>query len=144
MNEDYLIDIVGTMETPDDVDTVSLMTRGSFLEKNGSYYISYRETKATGYEGNITTVKVEAEDRVSMLRTGPTPSQLVVERGRRHVCHYDTGFGPLSLGVQADAIKNRLTGSGGQVVFSYTLDSGDAQLSRNEVKITVSVPQSVG
>ena len=140
MNEDYLIDIVGTMETQDDVDTVSLMTRGSFLVKNGSYYISYRETEATGYEGNITTVKVEAEDKVSMLRTGPAPSQLVVERGRRHVCHYDTGFGSLSLGVSADAIKNRLTGSGGQVVFSYTLDSGDAQLSRNEVKITVSVP----
>ncbi len=141
MNEDYLIDIVGTMETPGDVDTVNLMTRGSFLEKNGSYYISYRESEATGYEGSITTVKVEAEDRVSMLRTGSAPSQLVVERGRRHVCHYDSGFGALSLGVQADAIKNRLTGSGGQVVFSYTLDSGDAQLSRNEVKITVSVPR---
>lgn len=137
MKENYLINITGTMEQEGDTDTVRLMTRGSFLRKNGSFFISYKETEATGYEGNITTVKVDPEGKVSMLRFGSAPSQLVIERGRRHVCHYDSGYGVLSLGVAADEIDNRLTAAGGNLTFSYTLDSGSAHISRNKVKITV-------
>lgn len=137
MKENYLINIEGTMEQEGDTDRVSLMTRGSFVRKNGSFFISYKETEATGYEGNITTVKVESSGRVSMLRYGSAPSQLVIEPGKRHVCHYDSGHGSLSFGVAADEIDNRLTESGGKVTFSYTLDSGEVHISRNQVKITV-------
>ena len=137
MKENYLIDIEGTIEQEGDIDRISLLTRGSFMRKNGSFFISYKETEATGYEGNITTVKVDEDSKVSMLRFGNMPSQLVIERGRRHVCHYDSGYGSLSLGVAADEIDNRLSEKGGRLVFSYTLDSGDAQISHNQVTITV-------
>ena len=137
MKENYLIRIEGTMEQSGDVDTVELMTKGSFVQKNGNFFISYKETEATGYEGNVTTVKVEKDNKVSMLRFGTSPSQLVIEPGRRHVCHYDSGYGVLSLGVAADEIQNRLTDKGGDITFSYTLDSGDAHLSRNKVFIKV-------
>lgn len=125
------------MDQQGDVDTVRLMTRGSFTRRGGHFFIRYRESEATGYEGNITTVKVEDGNKVSMLRRGTTPSELVVERGRRHVCHYDSGYGVLSLGVAADEIDNALTEHGGQLTFSYTLDSGNAHLSHNQVVITV-------
>lgn len=137
MREDYLINIQGTMDQQGEIDTVSLMTRGSFVKRNGNFFISYKETEATGYEGNITTVKVEEKGRVSMLRHGSTPSQLIIERGKRHVCHYDSGYGVLSLGVAADEILNGLTEQGGEVEFSYTLDTGSSQISYNKVKITV-------
>ncbi len=137
MRENYLINIEGTMQQQGDTDTVRLLTRGSFVRKDGNYFISYKETEATGYDGNITTVKVEPSGKVSMLRFGSMPSQLVIEPGRRHVCHYDSAYGVLSLGVAADEIDNKLTDGGGNLTFSYTLDSGDAQISRNEVKITV-------
>ncbi len=137
MKENYLINIEGTMEQSGETDTVSLLTRGSFVQKNGHFFISYKESAATGYEGNVTTVKVESQDKVSMLRYGSAPSQLVIERGRRHVCHYDSGYGVLSLGVAADEIDNGLTEAGGNLTFSYTLDSGESQISRNRVKITV-------
>ena len=137
MNENFLINIEGTMEQDGETDKVHLMTRGSYMLKNGSYYISYKESEATGYEGNVTTVKAEGAGKVSMLRFGSMPSQLVIERGTRHVCHYDSGYGVLSLGVAADEIINHLSARGGRLVFSYTLDSGDSHISRNEVKITV-------
>lgn len=143
MRENYLIDIEGIMEQAGDAeteshtDTVRLMTKGSFVRRNGSFYISYKESEATGYDGNVTTVKVENGGKVSMLRYGTAPSQLVIEPGKRHVCHYDSGYGVLSLGVAADEIHNNLTEKGGELVFSYTLDSGEAQISRNEVKIKV-------
>ena len=137
MNEDYLITIRGTMEQGGERDKVKLMTRGSFVRRNGSFFITYKETETTGYAGCVTTVKVEDSQKVSMLRFGSAPSQLVIEKGRRHVCHYETGYGSLSLGVAADEIESRLSDKGGTVRFSYLLDVDAASISRNTVKITV-------
>ncbi len=139
MEENYLITIKGTMQQNGESDSVELMTRGSLVHKDSAYYIIYKETEATGYTGCTTTVKV-ADDarRVTMTRFGPVPSQLVVEKGTRHLCHYDTGYGAVSLGVAADEIEPKLSGRGGRLKFSYTLDSGnEAFISRNLVDITV-------
>lgn len=137
MREDYLITIRGTMEQDGESDKVELITRGNFVQRGRSYYITYQETEATGYKDCVTTVKVEGDEKVSMLRYGPAPSQLIIEKGRRHVCHYETGVGSLSLGVAADAIESRLTDKGGRVRFSYLLDVDTSSISRNVVDITV-------
>lgn len=139
MDEKYLITIKGTMEQGGHQETVELMTHGGFVKRDGNFFIMYRETEATGYEGCTTTVKV-AEDarKVSMLRFGKVPSQLIVEKGTRHLCHYETGYGAVSLGVAADVIEHELTDHGGRLKFSYTLDSGaESFISRNLVDITV-------
>lgn len=139
MEENYLITIKGTMEQRGDTDTVELMTRGSLVHKDGAYYIVYKETETTGYEGCTTTVKVAEDTRkVSMLRFGKQSSQLIIEKGTRHLCHYETGYGSISLGVAADVIEQRLDENGGSLKFSYTLDSGaESFISRNLVDITV-------
>lgn len=139
MEDKYLITIKGTMEQRGDTDTVELMTRGSLVHKDSAYYIVYKETETTGYEGCTTTVKV-AEDasRVSMLRFGKQSSQLIIEKGTRHLCHYETGYGAISLGVSADVIEHELGDDGGRLQFSYTLDSGaESFISRNLVDIKV-------
>ena len=139
MEENYLITIKGTMEQRGDTDTVELMTRGSLVHKDGAYYIVYKETETTGYEGCTTTVKV-AEDarKVSMLRFGKQSSQLIIEKGTRHLCHYETGYGSMTLGVTADEIVNELTEKGGTVRFAYLLDANSAELvSRNRLEVTV-------
>lgn len=138
MQEDYIITIHGTMQQNGEEDSVKLMTRGSFVKRGENFFISYNETEATGYKGCVTTVKVQEDAaKVSMLRFGPMPSQLVIEKGRRHVCHYETGHGALSLGVAADEIHSALNKNGGRVRFSYLLDVDAAALSRNVVDITV-------
>ena len=139
MDEKFLITIKGTMEQRGDSDTVELMTRGIRVHKENAYYIVYKETETTGYAGCTTTVKV-AEDarRVSMTRFGKNHSQLIIEKGTRHLCHYETGYGAVSLGVAADAIEHALTEQGGRLQFSYTLDSGAENfISRNLVDIAV-------
>lgn len=131
MEEKYLITIKGTMEQDGKSDTVELMTRGSLVHKDGAYYIIYKETEATGYEGCTTTVKVADDAR-------KVPSQLIIEKGTRHLCHYETGYGAISLGVAADVIEHQLSDQGGKLNFSYTLDSGAENfISRNLVAITV-------
>lgn len=137
MKEDYIITIDGLQDQEGEKNSVSLSTRGSYLCRNGKYYISYRESQATGFEGCTTTVKVEEDKKVSMLRYGPAPSQLIIESGRRHLCHYSTGEGALMLGISAGAIVNQLASRGGQLEFSYTLDVNTVDVSTNNVKITV-------
>lgn len=139
MEEKYLITIKGTLEQGGERETVELMTRGALAHKGGAYYIVYRETEATGYDGCTTTVRVTDDARlVTMTRFGKMPSQLVIEKGTRHLCHYETGFGALSLGVAADVIENGLGETGGRLQFSYTLDSGAENfISRNLVDIAV-------
>ena len=147
LKEDYIIRIKSRIEQhvkepveqEEKEEFVELMTRGQFVQKGGSYYITYKETETTGYEGCTTTVKV-AEDarKVSMLRFGKQSSQLIIEKGTRHLCHYETGYGSVSLGVAADVIEQRLDENGGSLKFSYTLDSGAENfISRNLVDITV-------
>ena len=139
MNEDFLIRIDGRMEQGGETDSVELMTRGSFVRRGGSFFITYKESETTGYAGCTTTVKVaENAQKVTMLRFGPAASQLVIEKGTRHLCHYETGYGSMTPGVAADEIESRLSDEGGQVKFSYTLDADqDIVLSRNLVTITV-------
>ena len=130
---------IWSVEQNGENDTVELMTRGNFVQRGNSYYIVYAETEATGYAGCTTTVRVSQDARlVSMTRFGKTSSQLIIEKGIRHLCHYETGYGSISLGVAADVIEHNLLPDGGELQFSYTLDSGaETLISRNSVLITV-------
>ncbi len=139
LNEDYIIRIKSSVEQGSEPETIELTTRGSFLRKNGSFFITYKETEATGYAGSTTTLKV-AEDasRVAMLRYGRANAQLLIEKGRRNVCHYETGYGSVTLGITADEICSELTEAGGRVQFSYMLDADSAELvSKSSLDISV-------
>ena len=69
LKEDYIIRIKSRIEQRLDEpaaeeekeEFVELMTRGSFVLKGGSYYVTYRETETTGYEGCTTTLKIAAD-----------------------------------------------------------------------------------
>ena len=106
--EDYIIRIKSRIEQRLDEpaaeeekeEFVELMTRGSFVLKGGSYYVTYRETETTGYEGCTTTLKIAVDgSRVVMLRfgkNGGVGTQLQIEKGKRNLCHYETGFGSMT------------------------------------------------
>ena len=150
LKEDYIIRIKSRIEQRLDEpaaeeekeEFVELMTRGSLVLKGGSYYVTYRETETTGYEGCTTTLKIAADgSRVAMLRFGKgggAGTQLLIEKGCRNLCHYETGFGSMTLGVTADEIDCQLTEKGGTARFAYLLDADSAELvSRNRLEVTV-------
>lgn len=138
LKKDVLIQIRGVQYIDGEQDVVELTTVGRFYRKNGDYYISYDESEATGFEGGKTTLKVEGDDsKVTMLRSGPNRSQLIVEAGRRHQCQYDTGYGPIIMGVSGDRILSSLSDRGGELNFKYTLDLNASLASENEVFVQV-------
>ena len=149
LKEDYIIRIKSSIDQFDnegvireeDRDHIELMTRGSFTKKNGSYYISYKETQTIGFEGCTTTIKI-AEDgsRVALLRFGKVNTQLVIQRDYRNICYYETEVGPITLGVTGDGIACDLSEpAGGTAKFSYLLDADDptALINRTTLEIQV-------
>ncbi len=127
----------GVQQSDEGEDKLSFATRGDFYEKDGCFYIVYEESEATGFAGNTTTLTIENESRVVLDRVGPQASQLIIERDKKHMCHYMTEFGDMVIGIRTEKIRNMLTDDGGDVSFRYTLDLNANELVTNELKITV-------
>ena len=138
MQENYLVSIVGTQEIDGEKDQIELTTVGTYVRKGNSRYIVYHEFNQDLPAGKVTSVlKVEDDKRVTLIRSGGQRSRLVLEKGKRHLCHYDTGFGSLMVGVFAQSIHSDLTDSGGTLDVSYSLDINSGLNSMNSIFVDV-------
>ena len=133
-----LIKIKGIQRAGGDDDVVELLTTGFFSRQKGGYLISYEESEATGFEGAKTTLLYEGDQgRVTLTRSGSVNTQLIIEKGKRHQCSYDLGFGSMIIGVSCDRIQSTLSEDGGEISFGYSLDLNTALTSENQVMIAV-------
>lgn len=135
--ENYIITIDGVQVADGESDKVTLSTLGGFSKRGSRYLITYNESDATGFPGNVTTLEAEGNRMVTMLRQGKNNAQLVIERGQRHLCHYETGYGNIMIGIDAAEIENHLDDDGGSLRFSYRLDLNSNELSENQLSVTV-------
>lgn len=138
MKENYLISVTGTQIIDGEKESISLKTLGEYETDGTSQYIRYKE-----YDGDNpeicfnNTVKVEKGNTVTVIRSGPQQSRLILERGRRHQCHYNTMFGDLMVGVFTNIVESKLTEKGGTLHAAYTLDFNAGLVSKNEIFIKV-------
>ena len=114
MDNNYLISIIGTQEVDGERDTVEVMTNGDLVTKNGTTYISYRENSNDNpniYSHNL--IKIESDEKVTIIRKGETESRLILEKGKRHQCFYKTVAGSLLIGIFTDEVNIDLSEKGG-------------------------------
>lgn len=134
--KDVLIKIKGVQTTPGNSEEIELTTLGKMWRRNGGWRLRYPETAATGMEGAETTVSV-ADTIVEMRRKGPMDTRMTVERDKRHLCLYDTGFGEMTVGVFGQNVESSLGEHGGECFMRYTIDINSGFESVNELHITV-------
>ena len=120
----------------DEKSETELLTKASLTRENGWDIISYEDTSATGFEGSVTTIKVDNCKNASITREGTANSVLSLEIGRKHFCQYGTPYGNLQIGVYTHAIENTLA-ENGRLYMKYTLDLNSSYLSDNEIIMTV-------
>lgn len=125
-----------TVNEDGEEDTIEMTTVGKFGVRDGKAFVSYDDSNALGVEG-VTTVLHADSDRVILKRTGGLQSQLEIEKGERHQCHYSTAFGELQVGIYGESIENRLRECGGKLKMAYTVDVNCRLMSHNQVEITV-------
>lgn len=117
-------------------DCSELFTKGEFRFLDGSYYIDYDESEATGFDGSHVQLKVEGET-VTMTRTGAAFSSLIFEEGKRHFCHYGTEFGDCMLGITTSSLRQVMADNGGQIDVKYSIDVNGGLMLLNEINISI-------
>lgn len=136
MQENHLIHLEGTVITDGEKEVIDLTTTGAFYKKNDKFYICYKESSATGFEGSTTTVKIW-DTGASITRFGKHHSCLLVEKDTVNICNYPTPAGPILLDISGIELENNLTEKGGNVRFSYTLNTAGVLISENNINIDV-------
>ena len=135
--EKYLISIIGEQTLDGETDKVEVLTSGNYMMKKNHCYIGYKEydeENPNKYSDNL--IKVE-DNLVTIIRKGEMQSRLMLEKGKRHQCLYQTVAGDLMIGVFTKTMKNTLNEKGGTLEVSYTLDFNTDLVSENRFKITV-------
>lgn len=137
MRENYWINIVGRQKIDDEVGEITLTTLGSYVTKGDTRYIVYKEYDPDRNNQAVTSVlKVERGNSVTLMR-GAGNTRLILEKGKRHQCQYDTGAGALLVGVFTSEVDSRLNDKGGELEVNYTLDINADLSSINHILITV-------
>ncbi|MBR6564224.1 MAG: DUF1934 domain-containing protein [Clostridia bacterium] len=138
MIKDVIIDIKTEQTVDGDTDLIEFTTDGRFGFNEGSYFISYDESKLLEVEGDVkTTVFIKPDNSVVLQRKGAYNSKMVIEKGIRNNCFYATPMGELTLGVFGEKVKTDLTDQGGTVCMNYSIDTNMQLLSQNQVKISI-------
>lgn len=134
--KDILLTIQDTHIQEGDTQGSELLTKGTFEGTTDDFTITYTE-QDEGLKDCTTTVHVEGEKRITMIRTGSTNAEMILEKNKRHNCHYNTPYGGFILGVYAKQISAKVLAEEacGMVEFRYTLDFNSANSIENELKI---------
>ncbi len=116
--------------------TSELSTSGEFEATENGCVIIYRETDEELLDCQ-TTLTVNGNSQISMVRSGKYNTEMIMECDRRHSCYYTTPYGELLMGIYCKSIQNDIGENGGTLKFSYTIDFNNVPASENELSITV-------
>ncbi len=137
MKKDVIISIRGLQQTEVSEDTpIALVTQGRYERKGEDYIVSYDESELTGLAGTRTTLTIEP-DVVTVLRTGNYPSQLVFERGKKHLSLYATEYGDLTIAVCTRNIQRTLGDAGGSLDVRYDVEIDHAFAGTNHLCVDI-------
>lgn len=120
-------------DAPQDIE---LVTEGSLYRDDGTWSLRYLESEATGLEGTVTTIRVDAPRTVSLIRTGATSMRLTFVEGRRHVTRMEMPFGILDVGVYTSAVQAGLTEGGGEVHLGYSVELSSREPTNTRLDVT--------
>lgn len=136
-NKDVLITLKSVQSDGNDRQETELITAGIFKKHPDGFIISYDESEATGFKGSKTILTTTGDSQVTMQRKGSTSSNLVIEKGKKHHCHYGTPYGDFMIGITTGEIKSSLGENGGDLYFKYVVDINSSYLSDHEIFINV-------
>lgn len=136
LKDDYNIHITGKQVYEEDSGEISLRTTGTYTQRGGVRFIAYKEYDENDPKLSYTSVLKVEPGKVTMMRAG-SATRLILEKGRRHLCLYDTGYGSLTLGVFTSELTSSLGKTGGSLNIKYTLDIDSNLSSQNEIRVEV-------
>lgn len=136
-SENFLIEMKSIQSIYNDKTETELITSGSYKPDNETFLISYLDSEATGFEGSETKISVTGNKMASIIRRGSSSSDLIIEPGKKHHCHYSTPYGEMVIGIFTHSIENNLNENGGRLYMKYTIDINTSYMSDNEIIMNI-------
>jgi uncharacterized beta-barrel protein YwiB (DUF1934 family) len=134
--KNVLISIVDMHEYDGENTKSELITVGTLHGCGDNYSLEYEE-QDEALLGCVTTITVEDGKKIILTRTGQVNTEMIIEKDKRHNCHYDTPHGEFMMGVFARYVNSDMACDGGELNFAYTIDFNTGLASYNELKVTV-------
>ena len=138
VNKNVIISIKGIQTSVDNnSNTLELVTEGKYYKKNGSYFLSYKESEVTGMQGTTTTLKINKEGIITLMRFGLVNTQFIFEQGQKHVSYYDTTSGTFTIGVLANNVDINVDENGGEIKVDYCLEIDNSKAGENDLYLHI-------
>ena len=138
MNDNYLITVIGTQTGDGESDSIEVITSGDYIrDDNGDITVTYPEFSEENPTTRTDTTVTLRGKILTIERRGEMSSRLMLEKGKRHQCLYETPMGQMFIGIFTDSIKVIASDSGCDIRASYQLDFNQHVVSNNEFHITI-------
>ncbi len=136
MKKDAVIRIVSLQRTENGDNSSEMSVVGTVAYDNNKSIIEYIENnEETGPEE--TTITVSDNDTVSIVRHGQFSSEMMVEKGKRHLTFYRTPYGELTMGIYGTNVDFSKDEKGAILKLKYELDFNNGFVSENTMKIYI-------
>ena len=136
--KEVALKIIGTQTLEnDEKDTIEIMTRGKFYKKGDNQYLVYDESELSGMEGSTTTLKIQ-DNKIEMKRFGAYRSNLIFEKGKKHISMYKTAYGNMEMEVTTNYVEVNINDKGkGTIDADYKLFIAGMAESKNKLHIEI-------
>lgn len=145
MQKNVTIEIIGKQKYPEGhEDQQELLTAGKIYERNGVYYVFYKEIGSNAADlGEVTTLLTIKEGAVSLNRKGAVDLRQEFREGVLNRSIYTTCYGQIWLSVMPHRVQCDLTVLGGRISLEYDLFVDDKLVSHNFLLVNVKedIPQ---
>ncbi len=138
MTKDVLVSISGLqfIDDQDQAHPIELITPGEYYCRNGKHYILYDEVME-GFEG-VTKNRIKIQDNcLDITKKGISNVHMVFEKNKKNMTCYETPFGNLMLGINANQIDFKQTEDSIDVSVNYVLDVNYEPLADCQIQINV-------
>ena len=118
-------------------DQQELIIEGTFYERNGVFYVLYKElTQSAGLEGVTTFLSIK-EGVVALNRKGEVDLSQEFKEGVLNRSSYTTCYGKIRLSVMPHRVDCDLTVHGGRISLEYDLFVDDNLVSYNLLLLNI-------
>lgn len=107
----------------DEVERIEITVEANYHDDGTRISMTYHESELTGMAGATTSISFNknAAGLISMLRHGTVKTALVFEKGKRHMCVYETPVMPFEVCVLTGEVINAIE-SEGTLTLDYTVE----------------------
>ena len=122
MQMNYLVTIDTKQKIDGDEENLRVITHADLSGDKDDYTLVYTEQSRENGESK-TEIRCEKGERITVVRFGEgMTTNLVLEKGIRHISCHVTPYGSFSMGITAIEIDSCMDKDGGTLHFKYASD----------------------